>query len=221
MDICNCDTIIFDLDGTLLKTIYDLTDSVNYVMRKYKYKERTAVEVQSFLGNGAKKLIERCIPDGQNSVNYESCCNDYINHYSSNLHEKTKPYDGVIVLLKKLKENGYKIGVVSNKMDSVAKKLVKNHFNEYIQVCQGQSDEVDKKPDPKGVYIVAKKLDTALSKCIYVGDSEVDIQTAKRANIFSISVSWGYRSKEVLQNAGAEIVIDFPEQLMDKLKYTV
>lgn len=198
------DTVIFDLDGTLLDTLEDLTDSVNYAMEKFGFPRHTIDEVRTFVGNGAPKLLERSIPQGLENPDYEAALAAFKAHYAAHCEDKTKPYEGIPEMLAELKEQGYHLAVVSNKFDGAVKKLCKKYFGEFITVSIGESAEVKRKPAPDTVYRALHELSCDGSRAVYVGDSEVDIQTAKNASLPCISVTWGFRTEEQLKAAGAE-----------------
>lgn len=209
------DTIIFDLDGTLLYTIEDLTDSTNYALKHFGYQTRTVEEITNFVGNGVRLLIERAIPDGKDNPNLEECLTLFKTHYSNNMFNKTKPYDNIIDTLKELKKQNYKTAVVSNKFDSAVKELCNKYFEGLINSAVGQRDNVNKKPAPDAVFEVMKELNVTSEQCIYVGDSEVDIKTAENAGIPCISVTWGYKSIDFLYKNGAETLIYSPEEILE------
>lgn len=198
------DTIIFDLDGTLLNTLEDLTDSVNYAMEKFGFPVHTIEEIRSFVGNGAPKLIERSIPLGTENPSYEAVLAAFKEHYAAHCEDKTKPYEGVMELLAQLKEKGCRMAVVSNKFDGAVKRLCKKYFGSYLETAIGESADVKRKPAPDTVYQALHELSCDGSRAVYVGDSEVDIQTAKNASLPCISVTWGFRTEEQLKAAGAE-----------------
>ncbi len=198
------DTIIFDLDGTLLNTLEDLTDSVNYAMEKFGFPVHTIEEIRSFVGNGAPKLIERSIPQGTENPSYEAVLAAFKEHYAAHCEDKTKPYEGVMELLAQLKEKGCRMAVVSNKFDGAVKRLCKKYFGSYLETAIGESADVKRKPAPDTVYRALHELSCDGSRAVYVGDSEVDIQTARNASLPCISVTWGFRTEEQLKAAGAE-----------------
>ena len=198
------DTIIFDLDGTLLNTLEDLTDSVNYAMEKFGFPVHTIEEIRSFVGNGAPKLIERSIPQGTENPSYEAVLAAFKEHYAAHCEDKTKPYEGVMELLAQLKEKGCRMAVVSNKFDGAVKRLCKKYFGSYLETAIGESADVKRKPAPDTVYRALHELSCDGSRAVYVGDSEVDIQTAKNASLPCISVTWGCQTVEQLKAAGAE-----------------
>lgn len=213
------DTVIFDLDGTLLDTLEDLTDSVNYAMKKFGFPVHTIVEIRTFVGNGAPKLLERSIPNGVANPDYEAALAAFKAHYAEHCKDKTKPYEGVTETLAELKRQGYHLAVVSNKFDGAVKKLCKKYFGEYITVSIGESAEVRRKPAPDTVYRALRELGCDGSRAVYVGDSEVDIQTAKNASLPCISVTWGFRTEEKLRSEGAreELFVRTPQALVPLL----
>lgn len=213
----NYNTLIFDLDGTLLNSLDDLVDSVNYALGKLNYPLRSRDEICSFIGNGIEKLIELSLPDGTSYDKFAECLFLFKIHYSKNLRNKTKPYDGIMELLKYLKENKYKMAIVSNKFQDGVTELNNYYFSEYIQVAIGKSSKRRKKPYPDTVLKAMNDLDSPRGKCLYIGDSEVDFQTAKNAKIDFVGVSWGFRDKKVLEDLGADYIINTPNDLISIL----
>lgn len=208
-------TVIFDLDGTLLYTLEDLTDSVNYMLDKNGFALRSIEEVKDFVGNGVPLLIKRVLPEGVSDLIFNKCLEEFKNHYSENMYNKSKPYDGIIVLLEKLKTNGYKIGVVSNKFDSAVKKLCNKYFNGLVDIAIGQRENIKPKPSPDSVIELINKLNSTPDECIFVGDSEVDIETAINAGIPCLSVTWGYKNIDFLYEHGASTLIYSPEDIWE------
>lgn len=208
------DTIIFDLDGTLLDTIEDLTDSVNFALSMYGFPCRKMEEVRSFVGNGVARLMELSIPDGLNNPQYEKCLSDFRNHYSENMQNKTDAYKGIMELLAQLSKDEYKIAIVSNKFDKAVKELNEVYFGEYIKVAIGESENVAKKPAPDTVFKALEELGSTADKTVYIGDSEVDVKTAKNSGIVCVGVTWGFRDREVLEQKGADYIIDKPQELL-------
>lgn len=209
------DTVIFDLDGTLLNTLEDLTDSVNYALRLHGFPQRTISEVRSFVGNGVARLMELSIPDGCNNPQFEKCLEDFRNHYSKNMQNKTDAYDGIMDLLKQLSEENYKIAIVSNKFDKAVKGLNREYFGKYIKVAIGESENVSKKPAPDTVFKALEELDSTIDKAVYVGDSEVDVKTARNSGTVCIGVTWGFRGRKLLEEKGADYIIDKPCELLN------
>jgi phosphoglycolate phosphatase len=212
------DTVIFDLDGTLLNTLEDLTDSVNYALSKYGLPCRTAEEVRSFVGNGVGNLIRLSVHDGIDSPHFESCLSDFRSHYSENLQNKTGAYEGIMELLEQLSREGYRLAIVSNKYDKAVKSLSRTYFGEYIKVAIGESEGVERKPAPDTVLKALEELGAAAEKAVYVGDSEVDAQTARNSGMVFVGVTWGFRDREVLEQEGAARIIDRPMELLDILR---
>lgn len=209
------DTVIFDLDGTLINSLEDLRVSVNYALYGFKYPKQTLDMVRRNVGNGIEKLIERSLPDGKDNVNYEVCLEIFKEHYKTHMSVNTKPYPHIIETLAALKSRGYKLAVVSNKFDAAVKPLCQKYFKSLIDVAIGQSKDTKKKPAPDTVYIALDELGSTSETSIYVGDSEVDIQTAKNSGMDCISVSWGFKTKEFLKQNGASVIIDTPLEIFN------
>lgn len=210
-------TVIFDLDGTLLNTIDDISDSINETLIAYGYPTRTLEEVKSFVGNGALNLVNKALPSTVESSTVDEFLKSYQDNYMSNLQNKTKPYYGILNLLETLRNKGYKLAVVSNKSDAGVKSLCKDYFNSYINTAIGESIHTPKKPAKEGVLQALKELVSCQEEAIYVGDSEVDVLTARNANLPCVGVTWGFRSKEVLKQYGAKYIIDEPKELIEIL----
>lgn len=210
-------TVIFDLDGTLLYSLEDLKDSVNFVMKKHGFREYTIDEVREAIGNGVRLLMERILPKDIDKNLFEECLSEFKENYSKNMYNKTKPYDGVLDMLKALREEGYNIAVLSNKFDSAVKELSSKYFGELVDLAVGQKEGVKEKPSPLGIQEIAKELDTDVETCIMVGDSEVDIQTANNAGIDCISVTWGYKNIDFLYDNGATKLVYAPEDILELL----
>ena len=211
-------TVIFDLDGTLLNTLEDLTDSVNYALGKFGYPLRTIDEIRRFVGNGVKVLMDLAVPKGTSAEDTAKCLEVYRKHYSENLQNKTGPYDGIPEMLNNLKEMGIKLAVVSNKYDSAVKALCKDYYKDYIQVAIGESQGVAKKPAPDSVFAALKELGATQEEALYVGDSDVDVHTAHNAGLKCVGVTWGFRNREILKAEGADYIIDKPEELLQYFK---
>ncbi len=204
-------TVIFDLDGTLLNTLLDLKESTNYALRQFGYPERTLEEIRYFVGNGVRKLIERAVPE--NCENVEECLDVFKKHYEKNMYNNTVSYNYIETMLKTLKSEGIKLGVVSNKFDLAVKELCKKYYDGLVDIAIGQGGDVLPKPSPFGVYKAMKELGTDKASTIYVGDSEVDVQTAQNANIPCIGVTWGFRGRAYLD--GADYIIDDPCEIIN------
>lgn len=204
-------TVIFDLDGTLLNTLLDLKESTNYALRQFGYPERTLEEIRYFVGNGVRKLIERAVPE--NCENVEECLDVFKKHYEKNMYNNTVSYNYIETMLKTLKSEGIKLGVVSNKFDLAVKELCKKYYDGLVDIAIGQGGDVLPKPSPFGVFKAMKELGADKASTIYVGDSEVDVQTAQNANIPCIGVTWGFRGRAYLD--GADYIIDDPCEIIN------
>lgn len=208
------DAVIFDLDGTLLNTLDDLADAVNYCLRKYGYPQRSLEEVRRFVGNGIQKLVERAVPPGITEENFTCIFEDFRAYYTSHCQEKTKAYDGIDELLAGLDAKNYKMAIVSNKNMAAVQELNRLYFSEYIEIAIGEQAGVRKKPYPDSVYRAMDELKVTGEQVLYVGDSEVDAETAKQAGIDCVLVSWGFRDRELLESLHPLKVIDKPEELL-------
>lgn len=207
---------IFDLDGTLLNTLEDLADAVNHTMDKFGYPRRTTEEVRSFVGNGVDRLVMLCLPDGENDKHFEEAKNEYRSYYSTHSEIKTKPYDGVLELIARLNEVGIKTAVVSNKMHEATTTLCKKYFPDVtVALGEREKDGIRRKPNPDMLIESAKQLDVELSEVVYIGDSEVDIETSKRAGVDCISVLWGFRDRDFLEENGGVIFAASADEVFD------
>lgn len=207
------DTVIFDLDGTLLDTLADLTDAVNYALREFKMPERTIDEVRRFVGNGVRRLMELAVPDGFSNPLFEDVFAKFKEYYGVHCNDKTKAYDGVLALLKELKDEGYALAIVSNKLDSAVKELSEIYFEGVVKVAIGEKTGVAKKPAPDTVYEALRELGMPKESAVYVGDSEVDVMTAKNAGLPCISVLWGFRDEAFLREQGASQFAHTPAEV--------
>ena len=208
------DIIIFDLDGTLLNTLDDLHKSFNYALKCFGYKQRTLEEIRNFVGNGIMNAMQRALPHFVSDKEFNDIMLVFENYYQNHMGDVTKPYDGILPMLRELKQKGYKTAVVSNKFDSAVKGLCENYFGNLIQYAIGESFDIRKKPESDGILKVIKELNSSLETAIYAGDSDVDILTAKKVKIPCISVLWGYRNKEFLRQNGAKIFAEKPEDIL-------
>lgn len=206
--------VIFDLDGTLLNTLDDLCNSVNFALAGFSFPLRTKDEVRSFIGNGVVKLIERSTPDGTDEKTNEECLECFRAHYLSHMRDSTAPYEGVTELLKKLKDDNIKTAVVSNKLHSAVEGLCDEYFPGLIDVAIGVSEESERKPNPTNVHKAMKRLCARQNETVYVGDSNVDVQTAKNALLPCIGVTWGFRDRDCLINEGAEFICDTADEVL-------
>ena len=205
MDFDAFDTWIFDLDGTLLDTLDDLKNSVNFALRAFDMPERSTKEIRSFVGNGVRLLVERAVPEGTKDGVTIKVFEAFREHYLAHSLDHTKPYPGVVDLLRRLHGKGKKIAIVSNKLQAGVDELNRRFFSDYVSVAVGEKTGVPHKPAPDMVFAA---LDALTAKnAVYVGDSEVDLQTAKNAGLPCICVLWGFRDEEFLRGRGAEIFI--------------
>ncbi len=209
-------TYIFDLDGTLLSTLGDLAASCNYALRTNGMPERTTDEVRRFVGNGVKKLMERAIPDGLDNPAFEKTFADFRQHYMKHNLDTTKPYDGVMELLIELRRQGKKVAVVSNKFYAATQELCRHFFGDLVPVAIGEREDIRKKPAPDTVIEALRQLDATSDGAVYIGDSDVDIDTAKNSGMPCISVLWGFRDKEFLVEHGATTLVETPEEILKK-----
>lgn len=200
--------VIFDLDGTLTDTLADLRNSVNFALLQFGFPERTTEEIRSFVGNGVRRLIYLSVPENTPEEKTEKCLSVFKEHYAANSLVETKPYDGIIEVLKDLKNKGIKTAVVTNKMQSAAVDIVEHFFGDLIDVTVGQVDGVAQKPQPDGIYKALEILGVSKENAVYIGDSEVDCITAENADIPCIGVTWGFRDRKVLLEKGADFIAD-------------
>ena len=207
-------TLLFDLDGTLLDTLGDLTASVNFSLQQHAFPTISAQDTRRFLGDGYAKLIERAIPEGASNPHFSRCLEEFAEHYNRNMMCHTKPYPGILDLLAELKRKEYQMAVVSNKNNVAVKTLVEHYFGKYIQTAIGASAEIAHKPDPSSVHKALEELDANPNTTLYVGDSDVDILTARNAGLPCVCVSWGFCDKEFLKKNGASTIIDRPMDLL-------
>lgn len=210
-------SVIFDLDGTLLDTLEDLTDAVNYALGENGLPLRTIEEVRQFVGNGVENLMIRAIPDGKEHPQFAKAFEDFKEFYGQHCKDKTRAYEGIGILLEELKARGVGVAIVSNKLDSAVKKLSEEYFSGYVCSAIGEMESVEKKPAPDTVEKALEELGTDRMQTLYVGDSEVDIQTAQNAGITCVSVTWGFRDAEFLKGHGARRMIDDPLELLQMI----
>lgn len=211
------DTVIFDLDGTLLNTLEDLADSVNYALAQAGMPFRSTEEVRRFVGNGMRRLMELSIPQGENNPRFEEIFSVFREHYFVHCNDRTGPYPHIMEMLEQLKERGYKLAIVSNKYYDAVQELRKLYFADYISVAIGEKEGIRKKPAPDTVQEALHALESDKSRAVYVGDSEVDIATAANAGMDCIVVTWGFRTREEQKRAGGKVFADDPMDILDLL----
>lgn len=208
-------TIIFDLDGTLMDTLDDLTASVNYCMEKNGCPAYDRAAVRQMVGKGVYVLMERALAGGRENLCYDACIRDFSDYYEKHMLDHTRPFVGISEMLEDLKGRGYRLAIVSNKFDAAVKELNVRFFAGQIEVAIGeaQAKGIRRKPAPDTVFAAMQELGSRPEECIYVGDSEVDIETAANAGIPCISVTWGFKTTEFLKEHGAEHLVSTPEEL--------
>ena len=210
-------TYIFDLDGTLLDTLTDLAASCNYALRTHGMPEHSIDDVRRFVGNGVRKLMERAIPDGEANPDFEATFATFREHYMQHSLDTTKPYPGIEDALTELKARGCRLAVVSNKMMAATVELCRHFFPDTIEVAIGENEAegIRKKPAPDTVFAALKRLGVSGDNAVYVGDSDVDLATARNSNLPCISVLWGFRDRDFLLDHGATTLITSPKELLD------
>jgi phosphoglycolate phosphatase len=211
------DTVIFDLDGTLLDTLEDLKDSCNYALAQVGAPARTLEEVRQFVGNGIGRLIELALPGGKENPDFDKALAIMQEYYKTHNQIKTAPYPGVLDMLVQIKELGLSMAVVTNKPDSSAKPLVEEYFLGMIPVAIGEREGVRRKPAPDTVEEALRILGKEKRTAVYVGDSEVDLATARNSGLDCISVTWGFRDRAMLEREGAAMYAETPEDVLKLL----
>lgn len=209
------DSYIFDLDGTLLNTLGDLAASCNYALRTFNMPERTVDEVRRFVGNGVRLLMTRAIPGGDKNPDFDECYATFRKHYLHHSLDTTAPYPGIREMIDTLKANGKNIAVVSNKFYEATQELVRHFWGDEIKVAIGERPDIHKKPAPDTVNEALRQLGASRSTAVYIGDSDVDIDTAKNSGMPCISVLWGFRDKEFLLEHGATTLVSTPAEILD------
>lgn len=215
------ETIIFDLDGTLLNSVEDIRSAINITMNKYKFPTLSEEEVLKILGYGSKYLIEKALPIKVDQNKFKEIYDFYIDTYNKNVDVYTKPYDGILDLLKYLKDKNYKLALLSNKDHKLVVSLVNNHFPSLFSTFCGTFKKLPTKPDPYLLNQMIEKLNTTNRNTLYVGDTEVDYMLSKNAKTDFLCVSWGFRSKEELKKHGIKSFINKPEEIISYLNKKV
>ncbi len=206
--------IVFDLDGTLLDTLTDLAASTNYALRSCGMPEHSIDDVRRFVGNGVRMLMTRAVPDGESNPRFDEAFSVFRQHYMQHCLDTTCPYPGITEALARLKEKGIMLAIVSNKMQAATEELRQHFFSQYIDVAIGESAAIRKKPAPDTVNEALRLLGISHDEAIYVGDSDVDIDTARAAMMPCASVLWGFRDRQFLLNHGATRLLSSPEELL-------
>lgn len=207
------EAILYDMDGTVLDTLGDLCDSINYALACFELPALSMKQTAQYLGNGAKRLVALASGEEEGSELAEKILAVYKPYYDAHCRIKTAPYEGIVPLMEHIKKRNVKQAVISNKPDSAVQPLVKEFFDGLLEHAVGESKSVRRKPAPDMVLAAADKLGVSVEKCVYIGDSEVDLLTAKNAGMDCIAVSWGFRSVEQLKAAGAEIIVNSTQEL--------
>ena len=203
------------MDGTILDTLEDLKNSMNHTLKLHNMPVRTLDEIRSFVGNGIRKLIERSVTEGTSNEKIEVIHKDFMAHYEIHCADFTRPYDGVIDLIKELRNRGYKTAVVSNKADAAVQDLCVQYFPGLFDLAIGERPEIAKKPAADMVNLALEQLKSSGEKAVYIGDSDVDVATARNSNLDMIAVDWGFRTREFLTEQGAEIIVSKPEEILE------
>jgi phosphoglycolate phosphatase len=209
------DTYIFDLDGTLLNTINDLAASCNYALRSCGMPGRTVDEVRRFVGNGVRLLMVRAIPGGDSNPRFDEAYAIFRQHYLHHSLDTTKPYDGIEELIAELNAAGKHVAVVSNKFYAATQALVRHFFGDTIKVAIGERENIRKKPAPDTVLEALRQLDMPAETAVYIGDSDVDIDTASNCGMPCISVLWGFRDRQFLIDHGATTLVSEPREIAE------
>lgn len=217
MKVENIRAVVFDLDGTLLNTLEDLANATNWALRHNGLPERTIDEVRRFVGNGVRRLIERAVPADTEAALLEQVFADFKTYYVSHCQDCTCLYDGIPEMLEKLKAGGYKMAIVSNKLQAGVDELYEFYFRETIEVAVGEREGIRRKPAPDMVETALKELGVAADEAVYVGDSDVDLQTARNSGLACISVLWGFRDRDFLVEHGATCMVERPAEIVSLL----
>lgn len=208
-------TYIFDLDGTLLSTLADLAASCNYALRTNGMPEHTEDDVRRFVGNGVKKLMERAVPNGLQNPLFDKAFADFRQHYMKHNLDTTRPYDGIMPMLEQLRLRGKQVAVVSNKFYAATQELCRHFFGDLVDVAIGEREDIRRKPAPDTVIEALRQLGANAEGAVYIGDSDVDIDTARNSGMPCISVMWGFRDKEFLIEHGATTLVATPQEILD------
>ncbi|MBR4982608.1 MAG: HAD-IA family hydrolase [Lachnospiraceae bacterium] len=207
--------IVFDMDGTILDTLEDLKNSMNYTLKLHNMPERTLDEIRSFVGNGIHRLIELAVVEGTCSEKIDEIHKDFMKHYEVHCADFTRPYNGVNDLIKTLRNRGYKTAVVSNKADAAVQDLCIQYFPGLFDLAIGERPEIAKKPAADMVNLALEQLQVSKENAVYIGDSDVDVATARNSNLDMIAVDWGFRTRKFLMEQGAETIVSNPEEILE------
>ena len=210
-------TIVFDMDGTVLNTLEDLTVSMNYVLSKFGMPEHKLEEYRLFFGNGVGEALRLSLPEGTSEDIIDEMLPVFKEHYDAHCLDKTRPYDGILDVMRELKLRGYKTAIVSNKIDSAVKELHQRFFGDSVDIAIGEQPGINRKPAPDMVNLALKELGSSKEESVYIGDSEVDLMTAENSGLPCISVLWGFRDKDFLIEQGAYCFAEKPQDIIDIL----
>ena len=213
------DAIFFDLDGTVIDSLQDIVDAVNHTMRRFHLPEWAPQALKPHLGWGVDTLMRRILPDASDARRRQILAL-YRPYYAVHAGDKSRPFPGILSMLARLKEDGLLLAILSNKPDAAVQPLAEAYFSDVVSLAVGEVEGVRRKPHPDMLAAAAEKLGVALDRCLYVGDSEVDIDTARNTGIDCVCVSWGFRSREQLRAAGATVIVDSPEALAEWIEGT-
>ncbi len=211
--------VIFDMDGTILNTLDDLADSTNVILERAHFPARSRDEVRQFVGNGILKLIERAVPSNTDEATIQALFHQFNDYYKDHCSIKTCPYEGIVEAICQLRNEGVKIAVVSNKGDYAVQSLSLQYFPGLIDYAVGEREGISRKPAPDSVNEVLRYFQCPIDKAVYVGDSDVDIQTARNANLDCISITWGFRNKDFLIAHGAATLVSSPGELIEAIHH--
>jgi phosphoglycolate phosphatase len=207
-------TYIFDLDGTLLDTLDDLAASTNYALHQHGMPQHSRDEVRMFVGNGVGRLIARAVPENTPVETYEQVLQTFREHYLVHGLDRTKPYPGIMPLLRDLKQRGKLIAVVSNKFYAATQELCTHFFGPLVDVAIGEREDIRRKPAPDTVNEALRQLHADRASAVYIGDSDVDIATARNSAMPCISVLWGFRDRQFLMDNGATCLVSSPQEIL-------
>lgn len=211
----NIKAVIWDLDGTLLNTLDDLAASVNAALAQNGMPLRSTEEVRAFVGNGIRNLMMRAVPDGEANPAFDKALEDFTRHYGAHSRDRTRPYDGILEMLDALSGEGVKHAIVSNKIDFAVKQLSKTYFGERMCAAIGDDPSRARKPAPDSVLAAMREMGVTAQETVYVGDSDVDVITARNAGVPCVAVLWGFRDEACLRAAGAQRFARTPDELRE------
>ena len=207
------EAVFLDLDGTVIDSLRDIVDAVNYTMRHFGLPEYTAAELRPKLGWGVSTLMRKALPE-VSEARLEEIQSFYKPYYAVHAGEHSRPFDGILPMLSRMKDAGLVLAIISNKPDAAVQPLAEKYFADVVALSVGELPNIRRKPEPDMLAAAAEKMGVDLKRCLYVGDSEVDIETADNAGIDCACVTWGFRSREELVGAGAKYIFDTPDELL-------